>query len=179
MLQKSHYDLLLMDMQMPLMDGYETTLLIRNDKEYAALPIIAMTANSTADARQKCLGCGCNVYISKPFKAEDLIDEINNCLQAAPDAAEAAKNELIAELIPEFLDSLCESIQELDEAVKKHDIQEVKSISHDIKGSAGLYGLHEISHTAARIEQAARMNEHHAITNSFSQLRDLYKKLGA
>ncbi len=180
MLQKSHYDLVLMDMQMPLRDGYDTTLLIRSHDQFSSLPIIAMTANSANDAREKCLSCGCNAYIAKPFKADELIYEINKCIKDTPDNSDcAAKNDLIAELIPEFLDSLCESIHELDEAVKNNNIQEVKSISHDIKGSAGLYGFHEISHTAARIEQAAGENEPHTITNSFSQLRDLYKKLGA
>lgn len=181
MLRKAEYDMVLMDMQMPLMDGYEATRIIRTRQSSRALPIIAMTADTTPDAREKCLAYGCNAYIGKPFKAEDLIAEINRCINYGdaekPDDKSAAG--LIAELMPEFLDSLCESIQELDTAVKNNDIQEVKSISHDIKGSAGLYGFHEISRTAARIEQAAGQNEAQAINNSFSHLCQLYKKLGA
>lgn len=181
MLQENNYDLVLMDMQMPLMDGYETTRFIRSQNQFSSLPIIAMTANSTTEARDRCLSFGCNAYIAKPFKAERLIYEINNCLIDNPNSTtnSSSENDLIAELIPEFLDSLCESINELDEAVKNNNMPEVKSISHDIKGSAGLYGFHEISHTAAKIEQAAVKNEHPAITDSFSQLYDLYKKLGA
>ncbi len=180
MLQNSNYDLILMDMQMPLMDGYETTTKIRSQHNYSSLPVIAITANSTSDAREKCMNCGCSAYIPKPFKAEELIDEINRCLNDIPARSDTtADNDIICNLIPEFLDSLCESIHELDEAVKSNNIQEVKSISHDIKGSAGLYGFHEISSTAARIEQAAGKNEPHDISNSFSQLWDLYKKLGA
>ncbi|KUG03041.1 sensory box histidine kinase/response regulator [hydrocarbon metagenome] len=179
MLDKNTYDLILMDMQMPLMDGYETTLLIRSHHEFSSLPVIAITANSTIEAREKCLSCGCNAYIPKPFKAEELVYEINKCLKNIPSSSYDTETDLIAKLIPEFLDSLCDSINDLDTAVKNNDIQEVKSISHDIKGSAGLYGFHEISSTAAKIEQAAGKNEPHAITNSFSQLCDLYKKLGA
>lgn len=180
LLEENHFDLLLLDMQMPLLDGYQTAINIRAREDLQSLPIIAMTANSTPDTREKCLKSGCNAYIAKPFKAEELMSEIANCIRnknrKPPGEVE---KKLIAELIPDFLDSLYESIQELDIAVKNNDLAEVKNISHDIKGSAGLYGFHEISRTAAKIEQAAGKNESQAINNSFSYLCQLYKQLGA
>ena len=180
LLPQNRFDLLLMDMQMPLMDGYQATMNIRAQSTFQSLPIIAMTANSTPNAREKCLSSGCNAYIAKPFKAEELMNEIANCFKNnIPKSPGEVERKLIAELIPDFLDSLYESIQELDVAVKSNDLEGVKNISHDIKGSAGLYGFHEISRTAAKIEQAAGANESQAINSSFTQLCDLYKKLGA
>lgn len=180
LLQQNRFDLVLMDMQMPLMDGYQTTINIRAQSQFKYLPIIAMTANSTPNAREKCLSSGCNAYIAKPFKAEELMSEIANCIKnTTPKPQGEVENKLISELIPEFLDSLNESIQELKAAVKNNNIQEVKNISHDIKGSAGLYGFHEISRTAAKIEQAAGKNESQTINSSFTQLCELYKQLGA
>lgn len=180
LLGQDSFDLILMDMQMPLMDGYQTTINIRAQSQFQSIPIIAMTANSTPNAREKCLSSGCDAYIAKPFKAEELMSEIANCIKNnTPKPPGEVENKLIAELLPEYLDSLYESIQELETAVKNNDIQEVKNISHDIKGSAGLYGFHEISRTAAMIEQAAGENKSQAISSSFTQLCALYKKLGA
>lgn len=69
-LEKEEYDLVLMDISMPDMDGYEATQIIRtfNDK----IPIIAITANAVTGFREKCLESGMNDYIAKPFKKEEL-----------------------------------------------------------------------------------------------------------
>ena len=69
-----HYSVVLMDLQMPVMDGYEATRLIRMDARHVSLPIIAMTAHAMADERQRCLVLGMNGHISKPI-APDLLYE--------------------------------------------------------------------------------------------------------
>ncbi|MCL6559449.1 MAG: response regulator, partial [Firmicutes bacterium] len=68
----SDYDLVLMDVQMPVMGGYEATRLIRADARYAALPIVAMTAHAVQGAREDCLGAGMNDYVSKPIDPDQL-----------------------------------------------------------------------------------------------------------
>jgi CheY-like chemotaxis protein len=76
-LEKQSYDLILMDVQMPEMDGYEATQIIRamNDKR-KDIPIIAMTANAMKGDRERCLEVGMNDYISKPVKPETLLKAI-------------------------------------------------------------------------------------------------------
>ena len=61
------YDVVLMDLQMPEMDGYQATARIRSDPRYAKLPIIAMTAHATLEEKQRCLDAGMNDHISKPI----------------------------------------------------------------------------------------------------------------
>jgi CheY-like chemotaxis protein/HPt (histidine-containing phosphotransfer) domain-containing protein len=77
--KKNVYDLILMDIQMPLMDGYETTIYIRNQLQ-SNVPIIAMTAFGLNGEDEKCFECGMNDYVSKPFTIENLSNVIQKVL---------------------------------------------------------------------------------------------------
>jgi CheY-like chemotaxis protein len=70
----------LMDMMMPEMDGYETIAQIRADQEIAAVPIIAVTAQAMVGDREKCLAAGANDYISKPIDVDSLLKKLNHYL---------------------------------------------------------------------------------------------------
>ncbi|HEX4887963.1 MAG TPA: PAS domain S-box protein [Luteibaculaceae bacterium] len=74
-LKKARFDLVLMDMQMPIMDGYTAVGVIRNDLKMD-VPIIAMTAHAMAGERDKCIGLGMNEYVSKPFTKDDLFQKM-------------------------------------------------------------------------------------------------------
>ncbi|MCP4412735.1 MAG: response regulator, partial [Gammaproteobacteria bacterium] len=71
-LSKEHFDGILMDCQMPVMDGYEATRRIREQEEFKALPIIALTGNAMESERQKVLGIGMNDFITKPIQFDTL-----------------------------------------------------------------------------------------------------------
>lgn len=160
LLQDAHIDLILMDMQMPVMDGYEATRLIRETFSEKSIPIIAMTANALSGDREKCLAAGCTSYIAKPFKADDLVQEIMHYLDYGSSRsikpAAALQQQLMEELMPEFLEQLDELIIQLQESSRQQDAEQIASISHDIKGTAGMYGYMTISLIASQIEQAAR-----------------------
>jgi two-component system sensor histidine kinase/response regulator len=82
MVQANAYDLVLMDMQMPVMDGIEATRVIRSDPRFDGLPIIAMTANAMAADRDKCLEAGMNDHISKPIDAQELFRVLSQWTRA-------------------------------------------------------------------------------------------------
>jgi CheY-like chemotaxis protein len=84
-LKKQHFDIVLMDVQMPKMDGIETTQIIRNSKDNtfdSEIPIIAVTAHAFEEEKEQCLKAGMNSCVTKPFNGEELFKEIERLLQA-------------------------------------------------------------------------------------------------
>lgn len=82
-LKKLNYsspDIILMDMQMPILDGFATTKLIRKNRQYEDIPIIALTAYAMTSDITKCIEVGCNHYLSKPFTREQLVQLLDSCL---------------------------------------------------------------------------------------------------
>jgi len=91
MIKKKHYDAVLMDIQMPVMDGLETTRKIRNELNLPDLPIIAMTAHAMYGDREKCLAAGMNDYVAKPIDRQELFTALKKNIVdfgALPDKAE-------------------------------------------------------------------------------------------
>ncbi|MBX2884091.1 MAG: response regulator [Granulosicoccus sp.] len=97
-LQSNSYDLVLMDCQMPVLDGYAATAQIRQfDNELKSIPIIALTANAMTGDAEKCLNAGMDDYLSKPFESDALEEKINRWLI---DKIDAVKQELATEMSP-------------------------------------------------------------------------------
>jgi CheY-like chemotaxis protein len=87
-LHRTPFDLVLMDCEMPVMDGFEATARIRSSgASWQHIPIIAMTANAMSGDREACLKAGMNDYISKPFQLQDLADTIQKVMKTLPSAA--------------------------------------------------------------------------------------------
>jgi len=175
-LQYKHIDIVLMDMQMPIMDGYEATRLIRENKNWAQLPIIAITANSMSIDRDKCLACGCSSYLAKPFKSEALVREIKTYLKnqfIKEKNADPLSQQLIADLLPEFMEMLGEILIDLEEAIDLKNVDSIKSISHSLKGTAGMYGFMQISELAAYIEKATNDKNYQRMYLLYQQIVSL------
>ena len=87
--QPPPFDVVLMDLQMPEMDGYQATAKLRSDARFAALPIIAMTAHATIEERQRCLASGMNDHISKPIDPSALFETVARYYRSAPRTSES------------------------------------------------------------------------------------------
>jgi len=177
------YDLILMDCLMPRMDGYDTTVAIRNSKAGEVnknIPIVAMTANAMKGDREKCIAVGMNEYISKPIDQEILNTVLQKYLVLKSeiplwDKKDAEKRlgssvEFMSKVIKIFTENIVEISQELEKALLLENREEVRLHAHSIKGSAGNIGTFKLQDIAKSIEIGSN-------TKSFSQLSVEYRDM--
>jgi signal transduction histidine kinase/DNA-binding response OmpR family regulator/HPt (histidine-containing phosphotransfer) domain-containing protein len=106
-IRASYFDAVLMDLQMPTMDGYQATQIIRSEAQFNGLPIIAMTAHAVKDVREKCLQIGMNGYVTKPIDVDELLASLISFIKPglrkipAPRFTEASEQS--EAILPEFL----------------------------------------------------------------------------
>ena len=88
-LEKGTYRLVLMDMMMPVMNGYDATRAIRANPRYKSLPVIALTANAMKGEDEKCLQVGCDAYIAKPYSKDQILAAVARLIDRIPEPASA------------------------------------------------------------------------------------------
>jgi len=180
-LERRRFDLVLMDVQMPELDGFETTRRLRQREQATGghLPVIAMTAHALLGDRERCLAAGMDGYLAKPIRADELYTAIEAVAPAARAVAAAAPaapaprdlagedrlafvagdETLFRELAELFLASGPEQLRELCAAVSQRDAAAVRRLAHSLKGPVGNFGAHEAFDQASRLESLARAND--------------------
>jgi two-component system sensor histidine kinase/response regulator len=183
------FDAVLMDCQMPVMDGFTATRRIReleSGRCLKRLPIIALTANVMSEDRENCLAAGMDAHLGKPIEPAQLIEVLNRFLKAraaAPPIDREALRELTggdAEFERELADTFVSSgdlcLAEIIAALKVSDFDTVRKRAHSLKGaSANIHAL-DLSRAASSLEDAVRANSIPAIGGLVA---DLAKKLAA
>jgi CheY-like chemotaxis protein len=163
------YDLVLMDMQMPVMDGYTATKAIRKwerENEVKATPIIALTAYALKEDKQKSLEAGCTAHLIKPIKKQTLIETIysiyQECEAMAQNSDEKQADKIIVhvdaeleDLIPGFLENRHKDVKSMLEALEQTDYDTIRVLGHSMKGSGGGYGFDAVTDIGKSLEEAA------------------------
>ena len=189
-LKNETFDLVLMDIQMPEKNGYETTGIIRSQLN-EDIPVVAMTAYSFPGEKEKCLAAGINDYIAKPINESDLIDVIHRNLEAGHPAKKNVRQDKLIDtdylfelsgenasfkekLLTQFEIQLPQELDELEEAIQQNDKVRIHSIVHSLKSTLGYVGVNggNINSLLAEIDnEKADRNEQSKI--SFSKFRIL------
>jgi PAS domain S-box-containing protein len=170
-LKSNHYDVILMDVQMPVMDGYEATKAIRMmAPPVNSIPVVALTANATKNDIEKCLAAGMNDYVAKPFTPDDLYQKLFKKLKIVAGVVPLRENkiklfdlnylkkisgnnqEFIREMVQTFAQSLPKLLGEMEEAVQASNWAKVSRIAHQIKPSLTLMGILQLKESAVQIE---------------------------
>jgi PAS domain S-box-containing protein len=178
-----HYDLVLMDRQMPVMDGLTATRSIRaweQANNRLPTPIIALTASALKGDREMCLAAGCTAFLTKPIKQEVLLQAIKERFLIAPptvkeknlrtDAAVARMNDKIADRIPAYLRNCRHNADLMLDALDRVDFETVTFLGHQMSGSGGMFGFQDITDLGAAVEQAARSANSDASRNRVNEL---------
>ncbi|MDQ1165629.1 GAF domain-containing hybrid sensor histidine kinase/response regulator [Flavobacterium sp. SORGH_AS_0622] len=171
LLSQHHYDLILMDLQMPLRDGYQTTTYIRQELQ-SSIPIIAMTAHSLVGEQDRCYDAGMDGYVPKPFKQYELLEAIKSVLKKGPRSAKHQKADLSRieetdqlkpgwkkEVISQFLEKAPHELEEFKNAVKRGDFQTVLQRSEQLQIWMHLFVLDGLSRHLSNIEREAHQKK--------------------
>jgi len=158
------YSVILMDIQMPEMDGYAATEKIRHDL-HLSIPIIAMTAHALTGEKERCISLGMDDYISKPLNEEQLYKLINKYAQTAlPDKSATVINmEYLQSLsngdksfernmIKAFSKQVPAELEELRVAIEEKNYQKTGAIAHNMKSTVSYLGLHQLTPMLEQIE---------------------------
>ncbi|WP_225773897.1 PAS domain S-box protein [Pseudomonas sp. Marseille-Q5115] len=188
------YDAVLMDVQMPEMDGLEATRRIRQDLRFEALPIIAMTANAATEDRHACLAAGMDDHITKPVDLAGLVSSLTRWVEGArpvpvllPVQEEGGLLEawptvtgrfggdldLLRNVLEIFATDTRELLKRLDELARSGDRAAARAIFHAIKGSAANIGAKALSQRAGKLEASLERGEAETVegvaTGAFAQ----------
>ena len=177
------FDLVLMDAQMPVMDGFDATTRIRalEEERGTHTPIIALTARAIKGDKERCLEAGMDGYLSKPFKPEELLEAIDHCLVDLDEKNKykvPKKNEnmsdmtkesvltflggdhaLLVEITALIKDSYPGLLAEVEQAIQRQDLSVVESKAHALKGTFGVIGINAAQDAAQYLEKEANRGE--------------------
>ncbi len=170
------YDLVLMDIQMPEMDGFAATQAIRALPRGRSLPIIALTAHALSGERERCLERGMTGYLAKPFKAHDLFAAIEGRTAATADTAaapappvdlaafrgtmrEAGAEAAVDGILATFASTLPQRLEALAEASRGGEAEAIQRAAHAFRSAAATIGAHRLAQLLEAMEASARSGD--------------------
>ena len=204
MARSGRFDAILMDMQMPVMDGYTATTILR--EEGLQTPIVALTANAMKGFERECLEAGCTGYLTKPVDLDALVEKLAELLggerrqstepEASPDLEVAreepeqectgdvtpvvsrlASNPRLQPTIEKFVGRLEEKLEAMQACWEARDFEELAALAHWLKGSGGMVGFDDFGSPAATLELLAKEGKESEIEAAISELRSLADRI--
>ncbi len=201
-LKEQNYDLILMDVRMPIMDGFEASKFIRHnfDPPKSQVPIIALTANAIKGDDEKCIQAGMNDYISKPFQPETLKNKIISNMNLAGytkkvskpvnDTSDPSKSTdltylremsdndkgFILDMIQSFISQTPKDIENIWFHFTNEEFDEVANLAHKIKPSITFMGIHQLKELVLEIEDNAKKRKLELLKDQLNTFENTCRK---
>jgi len=199
-LENEAFDLILMDVQMPEMDGFEATAAIREREEHTGehVPIIAMTARAMKGDRERCLEAGMDAYVAKPIRRRELFRTIQRLLAGSPrsgaagstgsqlgeiiDQASALERadgdqEVLKEVVRLFLEECPRLVSQIEGAIASADAKALEHAAHELKGAAASLSAKAAADAALELEQIGRDGDLSQVEDAKAQLEEQIGRL--
>ncbi len=193
---ENDYDMIFMDCQMPILDGYRATQIIKANQKAQNVPIIALTASILESDISKCYEAGMNDYLAKPMKYTDLVKKINEhsnnnvAIQTTNENNSSSINadfdmetvikkmendlgfdrETINSLLTDFFAQLKNDLNNLQTAIDNNDFAQVNQIGHSLKGASGSLCLDKLAELFEQIESKGKSQNLENINNIMTNL---------
>ena len=168
------YDLIFMDMQMPVMGGLEATKLLR--EAHYKNPIIALTANAMKSDYDMCIAAGCNGFLTKPINKEKLFQAVYKYLEIKDEVISEVfdkRSRKMQELIIKFVNSLPEKLDKVEKLRDEKKWNDIRSEIHKIKGVGTSMGYPVVTDIAAEIEQEALKENEVEVDKLLLKMKDV------
>jgi signal transduction histidine kinase/CheY-like chemotaxis protein/HPt (histidine-containing phosphotransfer) domain-containing protein len=204
--ERPAFELVLMDLQMPEMDGYTATRILRADARFRDLPIVAMTAHALIEERQRCLEAGMNDHVTKPIEPDALFEALKRwgkppAIAVAAPAVKSAEADdvllpdvegvdvagglkrvagnrrLYRSLLEQFAAKHADAGAQIDVALGRGDRELASRIAHTVKGVAGNLGMASVQSVAERVERGIR-DESPSVTMLLADFDAAVRRMG-
>jgi CheY-like chemotaxis protein/HPt (histidine-containing phosphotransfer) domain-containing protein len=194
------FDLVLMDVQMPEMDGVQATAAIRQQEQGTGehLPIVALTAHAMPGDRERCRAAGMDGYLAKPFRCEELRQVLAGTLSSAPSSAvggescttpspvfdlavalrhSAGDHELLRQLSEVFLRETPGMLKEIKQTLDEKNAAGLRRAAHKLKGSASVFCAPAVVEAALDLENMGRQSDLNQAALAYAKLTDAMMRL--
>jgi signal transduction histidine kinase/ActR/RegA family two-component response regulator len=145
------YDIVLMDAEMPVLDGYSAT---REIRALGATPILLLTAHALREARARSFAAGCTDHLTKPIKKATLLEAINRCVPAS-DRIQVSVEDWLKPVVGGYLEKRRSDVRKLRAALEHGDLAAIRTLGHQMAGTGGGYGFEPITEIGNALEDAA------------------------
>jgi two-component system sensor histidine kinase/response regulator len=178
-LARQRVSLMLLDMEMPIMNGYELATHLRKDIFLHKIPIVALTGHSGSQQRARCLNAGCTEYLEKPFSRGQLLKMLRNFLviPSQPTPVEQRVDDSviriepdIVDLVPMFIENSLNQIQKARFWLEHQDWDSLIRMGHSLKGSGASFGFQKASGFGKQLETLAIQHDDPAFRDTLEQL---------